>query len=118
MWAFPIRLQGSGVTTRCQEDWRRSIAVTGAPLTSQVSGGLPPDAFSASAAPSPGRAKPSSTRAPSSGKAILSAALVVEAMVFGTSLRRCRSGGGRPAVEATSACEGIGTGSGVWPSRA
>ena len=103
-----------------QEALRRSSAnPTGAPFTSHLSGGTPPDAFKARrAVASRGFETPRSTRDPSSGNVILSGAFVVEAIVLGASLRACRSGGGSPAVVATSAFGGIGTGSGSPPKRA
>ena len=75
-----------------------SASPTGAPLTNQAKGGTPPRALSASRASRAPSAMPRSTRAPSGGKAIFSAAVSVAAMVLGASLRRWRSGGGRSAV--------------------
>src|SRR5208337_474374 len=77
---------------------RNSASPTGAPLTNQAKGGTPPRAFSASRASRAPSVMPRSTRAPSGGKAIFSAAVSVAAMVLGASLRRWRSGGGRSAV--------------------
>ena len=73
---------------------------TGAPLTSQVSGGTPPAAFRASvpARPSARREAEIDARAVEREGDLQRRRARVAAMVFGTSLRTWRSGGGRVAV--------------------
>ncbi len=84
-----------------QAEWRRrSAAAIGAPLTNQVSGRAPPSAFRLAACRAPS-VRPRSMRAPSGGKAILSAARGGALRRVSVSRRRRRSGGGSSALIAT-----------------
>ncbi len=88
----------SGVQAACL---RKSGASTGTPLTIHRSGKTPPSAFKARRAAGEGgdvAARPRSTRAPSGGKAIFNCAAATAARFLGTSLRKCRKGGGSEAV--------------------